>query len=63
MLSPPDPEGNKSIHFCDLEAEVTDLQRGIDVIKETMRDLSAPQGTTLQYEVDDDFVEISVYEE
>jgi hypothetical protein len=38
----------KSVKFCGLDVEVTDRDRGLQVIREVMRRLNAPRGTVIE---------------
>ena len=38
----------KTVEFCGLDVEVTDRERGLQVIREVMRRLNAPPGTVIE---------------
>lgn len=50
MLSAPDAAGNRHIEWVGVDADVTELDPGLAVLKRELERLGAPPGTVLEYE-------------
>lgn len=49
QLSEPDSEGQRIVEWVGLDIELTELERGIPFVKQQLRGLGAPAGTTLEF--------------
>jgi hypothetical protein len=50
QLSEPDKDGSRHIEWVGIDVDLTDLTRGLPVLKAELKNLGAPSGTTIEYE-------------
>jgi hypothetical protein len=51
QLSEPDKQGKRNIEWVGIDVDITDLSRGIPLLKSELKRLGAPTGTTIEYEL------------
>jgi hypothetical protein len=51
LLSAPRPDGSRIIESCGIDVDLTDLTRGLELLRSTLPGLGIPIGTQLQYTV------------
>jgi len=52
QLGDPQPDGTRFIEFCGIDVEVTNLDRGRDLLRTRLAALGAPVGTELHFTID-----------
>jgi hypothetical protein len=52
-----------SVEWVGLDVELTDLSRGIPFLQRKLRELGAPRGTVIQYELNGRKTQLSVHDE
>ncbi len=62
MLTAPDESGAKQIHYCGIDVDLVDLERGLPVLRSKLQELGVPLGTVLEYRLGDEEIEDPVYE-
>ena len=53
QLGDEQPDGTRSIEFCGIDVELTDLDRGRALLRAQLLELGAPRGTELHFTVGD----------
>jgi hypothetical protein len=46
------PDGSRAIEFCGIDVDLTELERGLALLRDVLVELAAPTGTELHYEDD-----------
>jgi len=44
------PDGAPTIEFCGIDIDLLELERGLSLLRDTLLELAAPEGTELHYE-------------
>lgn len=52
QLGEPDKDGSPTIDWVGIDVDLTDQATGLPLLKAELKRLGAPQGTTLEYELD-----------
>jgi hypothetical protein len=62
LLSAPDADGRRTIEYCGIDVDVTDLAAGLELLRTEMRRLEAPAGTSLEFQVDGVWQHLNIYD-
>jgi len=61
QLSAPDKDGRRSVEWVGLDVEISDLQRGLALLKSELKRLGVHRGSTLEYSRDGKKVEEPIW--